>query len=155
MQLSFTLCAVCTASSGLCAETDHRFIFCMGPINGLSGPSDTSLGIMLTTDFVLGRRLRMCAAILPLPRAVQAWCIIKHMKFKLFASEGTFLLTMIYTAKIKRIFALTLKDDKSNHKQTCNVYLLWHNVHLGGASILRIFRGKNLLHNRRYSVAYK
>jgi hypothetical protein len=39
---------------------------------------------------------------------------------------------MIYTAKIKRIFALTLKDDKSNYEQTWKVYLLWHNVNLGG-----------------------
>jgi hypothetical protein len=61
---------------------------------------------------------------------------------------------MIYTAKIKRIFALTLKD-KSNHEQTCKVYLLWHNVHLGGVSILTSFRGNNLLYNRRYFVAYK
>jgi len=62
---------------------------------------------------------------------------------------------MIYTAKIKRIFALTLKDNKSSYEQTCKVYLLWHKVHLGGVSILTSFRGKNLLHNRRYFVAYK
>lgn len=35
-QQSFTLCAVCTVSSGLSADTDYRFIFCVGPMNGLN-----------------------------------------------------------------------------------------------------------------------